>query len=225
MGPAGQAQDEGEISNAFLLQLLSINPEPVAAGKLPPRERFVELLNALQQAQQANAIPRQVLSLDETTDFLELVLSEQVNLVQSNSHTYLEARRANEPLTFATLPTLTGEQAALVDGYLIALTTDDPRRQQAAARYLAWLFDPIRLAQWSSLSGWIPPRESALSESLDDFVYREFLSARLARGQLRPNGQSWQPFAQALQEQFRAVLDGQRTAEEAVDLLYQTYQP
>ena len=220
---AGQGVEEGEMSNALLLQLLAIEGALPGPGALPPAEELVALLAAFQAAEENGTISRQVLSIDETEAIISRLQQGQVDLVETDSRSYLAEQQEGTPVRFAPLPTLTGMQTAVVDGFLIGLTTDDERRQAAAAQYLSWLLDPPQLAAWSRTSNWLPARRSVLAEVLDDEEYTVYLNERLQNGWLRPSGAVWGGFAQAVQEQFRTVMLGQTTPAEAVEALQQIY--
>ncbi|MGB0384100.1 MAG: extracellular solute-binding protein [Ardenticatenaceae bacterium] len=220
---AGQARAEGEMSNALLLQLMAINEQRFSPTSLPSRDKFVALFTTLQAAGQGGAIPQQVLSLDEGKTLYERLRSGQADLIESNSRQYMLDN--GRDILFAQLPTLTGSSTTVIDGYLIALTTEEPTQQQAAIGYLKWLLAPSRLAQWNRAYNGLPPRRSSLKESIDDEAYQQFLAQQLENGWLRPSGTNWHDFSQIMQEQFRAVMLEQSSPTEAVDTILDTYAP
>lgn len=223
---AGQGVGQGEIGNALLLQLLALSDEGMPGPEnLPPTERLLSLFTLLQEAQKVGGIPRQVLLLEEGDAPFRALQEGQADLIESNSRLYLENRRGQTGIIYAPIPTLTGRQVTVVDGYLLGLTTDDPRQQQAVERYLEWLLAPARLAAWSAANSWLPARRSALPEAVEDEEYRRFLAERLERGWLRPGGVTWRGFAQVVQEQVRAVMLEQTSPTRAVEQLLQTYSP
>ncbi|MDQ4077060.1 MAG: extracellular solute-binding protein [Chloroflexota bacterium] len=220
---AGQAGENGEMTNVLLLQLLAISEQMPAPGSLPEQEELVALLATLQAAQQEGVIPRQNLLISDETLLFNRLISGQAGFIETSSRTYLMQQRDMPDLTFTPIPTLNGTMPTVVDGYLIALATNDPRQQQAAARYLEWFFDPARLAAWSGASAWLPARRSTLEEIIDDEEYGDFLDALLEQGWLRQGGATWSSFAQAMQEQFRAVMTEATSPVEAVDAIIETY--
>lgn len=222
---AGQGVAEGEMSDALLLQLLALDGTLPGPEALPAREPFVALLEAFQEAEASGSVPGQVLSTDENAPLLERVQQGRAHFIQTNSRQYLAETEQSESITFAPLPTLAGAQVTVLDGYLIALVTEEPRQQEAAVRYLTWLFEPANLAQWGQTTHWLPARQSALPAGVEEAAYAAFLDERLRNGWLRPSGSAWGEWAQAVQEQFRAVLLGQTTPAEAVRVLEQADAP
>lgn len=220
---AGQAREDGELSNALLLQLLTITGAMPRPGVLPEQEDLVALLATLQAAQQVGTIPRQTLLIGDEALLFDRLRSGQVDLIESSSRSYLLEQAEGDDFTWAPLPTMTGEPLPVIDGYLIVMTTGDPRKQAAAARLLAWLFNPTTLENWSRSTGWLPARRTVLRDVVEDEGYANFLDTQLERGWLRPGGTSWSSFAQTLQEQFRAVLTEQVAPPDAADAIIQSY--
>lgn len=220
----GQALKEGEMSNALLLQLISINEQLPTAETLPSRDKFVALFTTLHTAQQVGTIPRQVLSLDNHIELYERLRSGQADLIESNSRQFMLEREREENILFTRLPTLTGVSMAVIDGYVIAISTEDPNKQQTAILYLKWMLEASRLAEWNKAYRGLPPRRSSLKDTVEDEIYRTFLAEQLENGWLRPSGTAWHDFAQIIQEQFRAVMLEQISPTEAVDTILGTYE-
>jgi len=219
----GQARKEGEMSNALLLQLIAINEQLPTAEALPSRDKFVALFTTLHTAQQVGSIPRQVLSLDDHIQLYERLRSGQADFLESNSRKFMLERDREENILFARLPTLTGVSMAVIDGYVIAITTEEPNKQQTAALYVKWMLESSRLAEWNRAYRGLPPRRSSLKDTVEDEIYRTFLAEQLENGWLRPSGTTWHNFAQIIQEQFRAVMLEQISPSEAVDTILETY--
>jgi multiple sugar transport system substrate-binding protein len=66
-------------------------------------------------------------------------------------------------LEAAPVPTFDGNLFTLADGWVWALTTNDPERQLLAAQLAEFLTTSEYLAAWSEAAGLIPPRPSALA--------------------------------------------------------------
>ncbi|MBA3534882.1 MAG: hypothetical protein H0T73_23475 [Ardenticatenales bacterium] len=221
------AQDSanGEVSNALLLQLLAITAPRPGPESLPTEANLVALFTALQAAQGAGTIPNQVLLLAESDDLVGRLENGEAELIEGNSYRYLEERRQGTSVTFAPIPTLFGHPVTVVDGYLIALTTDEPRQQAAAISYISWILTPSRLAAWSRASHWVPARRSALAAAIDEDSYRTFLAERLENGWLRPSDAPWRDFGQTLHAQFRALLLGHISPAQAAETIIDRYEP
>jgi ABC-type glycerol-3-phosphate transport system substrate-binding protein len=222
---AGQGRNEGEMNNALLVQLLAISESRPGPGNLPQQEEIAALLATLQAAQQRGSIPRQVLQLQDHSLLFDRLETGLASLIQTNSRHYLLQRDDYPTLTFAPLPTVTGRTDTVVEGYLFGVTTNDPRQQEAVRQFLDWSFESTRLGEWSQDAHWLPARRAALEVALDDVDYRTFASERLENGWLRPGGQPWIGFAQAMQEQFRAVMTEQKSPVDAANEIVQAYDP
>jgi ABC-type glycerol-3-phosphate transport system substrate-binding protein len=222
---AGQAHIQGEMSQALLLQLLALNEQLPLPSRLPPENELITLLTTLQAAQQAGSIPLQVLSLSENKELYDRLRTGQADLIQSNSGQYMKNEQESQSIIFAPLPTLTESDVTVIDGYLFAVTTDQARQQEAAARYLNWLLESSRWAEWSEAIGGLPARRSALPQAIRDEAYQNFLDERLEHGWIRPGGALFRDFAQIMQEQFRGVMLEQISPTEAVETITETYAP
>lgn len=222
---AGQAHIQGEMSQALLLQLLALNEQLPLPSRLPPEDELITLLSTLQGAQQAGAIPLQVLSLSENKELYERLRTGQADLIQSNSRQYIKNAQESQNIIFAPLPTLTESKVTVIDGYLFAVTTDQAREQEASSRYLNWLLESSRWGEWSEATGGLPARRSALAQAISDEGYQKFLDERLEHGWLRPGGALFRDFAQIMQEQFRGVMLEQISPAEAVKTITETYAP
>ncbi len=224
---AAQAGADGQMTNALLLQLFSILERPDQRLEPPQQESLLALLATFQAAQRQGSIPRLALSISDEALLYESLAAEQADFIESGSHAYLRARAGDERarLAHAPVPTLTGTMTTVVSGYVVALSTSDSRQQEAAALYLEWLLDAERLGEWYRVAHWLPARRSALPQVIDDAGYRTFLHDLLESGRLRPGGSAWVSFAQAMQEQFRAVMTDQLSPQDATETILQSFPP
>ncbi len=64
----------------------------------------------------------------------------------------------------AVIPSRDGRAVSLVQsGWVLALVTTDPQRQQQAIQLLAWLLDPVHYAAWTQTAGYLPTTRSGLA--------------------------------------------------------------
>jgi ABC-type glycerol-3-phosphate transport system substrate-binding protein len=218
---AGQAGEDGQMTNALLLQWLSLLQQAPAPDVLPVQEELVALFATFQEAQRRGTIPRANLLVNDEALLFDRLLSNQADFIESSSLTYLREQNHGSPVAFAPIPTLKGNMMAVIDGYLIALTTDDPREQEAAVSLIEWFSEPERLAEWSRISSWLPARRSVLPLAVESGAYRVFLDEQLSHGWLRPSGTAWRSFAQAIQEHFRAVMTEQASPTDAAAAIFE----
>jgi ABC-type glycerol-3-phosphate transport system substrate-binding protein len=217
----GQGYGDGEISNALLLQFTAIDQTMPTPNGLPETERLIEMLEQFQAATERGTIPRTVLSLNDESELYRRLENRQADWIESNSRAFLTAQAENSRLIFAPLPTLDGETATIAEGYVIAITATNPRRQEAAALWIEWLLEPSRLADWNRLSYGLPASREGVAQTIESAPYQVFVDGLMEHAWIRPGNAAWRNFAQTIQEQFRAVLQAQITPAEFVEAIEQ----
>lgn len=213
---AGQGYGDGEMSNALLLQLTAIDQQLPTPGTLPDPERLTQLLGLMQEATENGAIPRTVLSLNDESELYSRLQNRQAHWIESNSRTFLMEQAEDNRLIFAPLPTLDGSGVTIAEGYLIAITATNPRRQEAAALWIQWMLEPSRLAEWNRLTYGLPATREGVAQTIEDAPYQVFVDGLLEKAWIRPGNALWRDFARTVQEQFRAVLQSQITPAEFI---------
>lgn len=215
----GQGYGDGEISNALLLQLTAIGNALPRPDSLPEREQVIALLEQFQAATERGTIPRTVLSLNDESELYRRLENRQADWIESNSRTFQTMQADNSRLAFAPLPTLDGDPITIAEGYLIAITATNPRRQEAAAAWIEWSLEPSRLAEWNRLTYGLPASREGVAQTIDNAPYQVFVDGLMNHAWIRPGDAAWRNFAQTLQEQFRALLQEQITPAEFVETL------
>lgn len=210
----GQGYANGEMSNALLIQLIALNQQLPTSATLPDNLLLEQLMDRFQAATQRGTIPRTVLSLTDESELYNRLLNRQADWIESNSRTYLNRQANDSRLTFAHLPTLEGTPATVVEGYAIAITATNPRRQEAAMQWIEWLLDGNRMADWNQLTYGLPATRIGVAQTIENDEYELFIDELLNNAWIRPGRASWRDFARNVQEQFRAVIQDQITPAE-----------
>lgn len=221
---AAGGQADG-VNDAFLLQLLNVTGEPREGGQVPDMEALGRVLEFLREARIRGLIPDEVTGLSEPEDLWTQFLAGKAEMLEIEARTFLRERGRASGLAYAPVPTSNGIPTTVATGYLVAVTTADSLRQRAAATYVAWLLAPEQLGPYAGATYWFPARPDALASAVADASYRQFVDTLLTHAWLRPSGSQWIAISKALQEQVSAVLNGQRTPAEALQILQETLRP
>ena len=193
--------ESGPLNDMELVQLASLN-EKNGLLVAPNPSALTAMLSEWQQMGAANKL--QTPATDHNALYAAL-LGDSVDFIADDSRTYLQQVASGAALSYAYIPVHEANFTPLADGYLLAVSTDDPRRQATALALLEALMEPSALSEWSAASQWLPARRSALQRSAFDAGYREFADELLQRAQLRPSAPDWVSFAQFFQSQLQQL--------------------
>ncbi|MCK6580222.1 MAG: extracellular solute-binding protein [Anaerolineae bacterium] len=166
-----------------------------------------------QSARTAEIIPASVLDYTAANDYIDQVITGTAAGVISSS-SFLTLRDSGTALAFAPLPTRDGEPAALIDGWMWVITTGDAARQADALRFLSWVFDVDRHADYTRALHMLPTGRATLRQSADP-DYAQFAEALIDRATLPLSDSAGGVAGRAMQAALIAVLRGERTAEAA----------
>ncbi|NDJ61917.1 MAG: extracellular solute-binding protein [Chloroflexi bacterium] len=162
-----------------------------------------------------------------TTDVLEYTVAEAYRVPLASgaldaaavtSTLYLELAAAGVDLAVAPLPTLNGDHATLVDGWLWVVTTPEAEQQALALGFLNWMLDIDRQGDYSAAIAMLPAQRTALRQ-WDDAEYAEFIEGLLARATLPLSEEDGVAAARVIQTALVGVLTGDLTAQEAAAMV------
>jgi len=121
----------------------------------------------------------------ETDDQAWVVYEEgQANLGITWLSRYLQNRPPDT--SAATIPTADGVPSTTATGWVWALVSSDPQRQELAAQLAEFLTTGEFLAEWNAVAGYLPPRPSALA-AWENTPLHSFLSQVAPSAQLVPS--------------------------------------
>jgi len=208
-------QDDG-VNDATLVQYLG------AGGHLTDREGNPQLeeepltavLDFYSQAVAAGVVsPTVVLSLGDTDACWERFQAWQAGMA------VVDARRfwtEPDPLAApAAIPTRDGRAVALARGWVLALVTDQPERQEQAMRLVTWLLDPQRHGAWTQSTGYLPATRGGLAAWTLPEEGRATLEAVLEGAQPAPPPPVRAAVGPPLQAALEAVLEGRKDPADA----------
>jgi ABC-type glycerol-3-phosphate transport system substrate-binding protein len=140
-------------------------------------------------------------------DYWNSFVSAETNMVGVDSVSFLSRRTSVQNMGLGPIPTLGGARIAALDGWLWVLTTTDPDHQQQARAFLSWMMRISQQSAYTEVLGILPSQTRAL-RLWDDVGYAEFAQELLPGAQIISQAQRSSSAAVALQESFRAVLEG-----------------
>ncbi|MBL8132481.1 MAG: extracellular solute-binding protein [Anaerolineae bacterium] len=209
--PAGRA---GIANETFLAQYRAAAGATTQDEGVPVDAAALEaVFGFYQSARAAEIIPASVLDYTASSDYIDQVIAGTAAGVVSSS-SFLTLRDSGAVLAYAPLPTLDGEPAALIDGWMWVITTGDAARQADALRFLNWIFDVDRHADYTRALHMLPTSRATLRQSADP-AYAQFADALIDRATLPLSDSAGGVAGRAMQAALIAVLRGERTAEAA----------
>ncbi|MHB1356393.1 MAG: extracellular solute-binding protein, partial [Anaerolineae bacterium] len=116
---------------------------------------------------------------------------------------------------YAVIPTLNGETTTLAHSRVWIIVTDDPDKQELAARYIEAATQPQQMADWAKSQALLPTRRSALALVVSDLPFRQFLESLLTNAYPYPNLGAYPRIQEVIGRTVESVLDGLTTPERA----------
>ncbi|MFN8420705.1 MAG: extracellular solute-binding protein [Anaerolineae bacterium] len=176
------------------------------------REPLVRTLSAYQRASDDGLIGADWLDYNDPDSYLALLTNSSVTAGQIDSTSYL-GMGTKEEAAFGYAPIPDG--SGVVDGWLWALTAQEPQQRERAADLLRYLLDTDRLSMFTGNLGVLPARRSALEAWETD--YATFADALLRSNIVPPPDEIDPMLGAALQAAFESVITGKQSASAATD--------
>ncbi len=203
------------INDVLLLQYLSAGGALSETGSLVMDADALEsTLNFYERAAEQGIVDPIVLEYVQVSDYTDLLLDGSRGAAVVNSSLYLALADQGVRLGVAPVPTIDGLPRTIANGWMWVLTTSDAERQARALRFLTWMLDAGRQADYARVVHMLPSQRTALRQQTDP-AYAAFASDLLASAVLPLTESESGAAARAIQNAFVAVLTGQRTAEAA----------
>ena len=198
--------DEG-LSHAVLSQYLS------AGGTLGPDRRLVldaqpllRLLTFYADATKAGLLPPAAQELSDGAAVWDVFSQGQTPLAYVSARRFLAG--GDVQAGYAVPPGQAGPDPSPAGGWVLAIVTNDPERQRAAAELITWLLRPENAGAWAASAGWLPTSADAL-KALNGGPYGDFLDAQLMQARSVPAGPDYATIASRIQAAIQAVLRGE----------------
>lgn len=176
------------------------------------REPLVRTLTTYQRASDDGLIGVDWLDYSNPDSYLTLLTNSTMTAGQVDSTMYL-GMGTKEEAAFGYAPIPDG--SGVVDGWLWALTAQEPQQRERAADLLRYLLDTDRLGMFSGNLGVLPARRSALEAWETD--YATFADALLRSNVVPPPDEIDPVVGAAMQAAFESVITGKQSASAATD--------
>ncbi len=151
---------------------------------------LVTALKQLEKGKTNGFILAQSSNLNNLEDAWQLLLEESqgqnATIVQTASEQYLTERSDELPIGFQVIPGINRPLVPLVNGWVWAMSTSDPQKQQLASDLIHILIQSDNLAEWSSASQYLPSRRSSLNAWPTEDTYTAFAHQQLLQANLHP---------------------------------------
>ncbi len=221
--PAAAPQLSSAPSPVGSLQRSILSGYLSAGGMLEPETRqltlqeqpLLRLLMFYADATSAGLLPAQADEIASLDDSWGAYVQGQAQMANVSARRYLAERSSLSDAGFAALPGWSGPASPVLNGWALAIVTQDPMRQEAALGFLEWLLAPERVGNWTQAAGWLPASPEALSVWGDD-PYYDFLDDSLRNAIAPPVGLDSIQAAQRVQQAVLDVLRGASRPEDAV---------
>ena len=201
------------INETLLAQIIAGGGVFDAEGDLRIDEGTLRAIFAFYQtSMRANTLSPDILNYNDPIAYRDQLVTGEISLAVVNSRLYRELG-ADAFLQFGALPTTTGNPSTVIDGWMWVMVTADTQRQEAAFRFLTWMFDSARQSQYTSAIHYVPSQHSAIG-LWDDQAYATFVQTQIDAA-VYPLTGSAAVTARILQNSLLEVLNGTRTAEQA----------
>lgn len=218
---------DGGVADATLAQYLGAGGR-LTDGQGNPQlemEPLTAVLDFYARAAAAGVIsPTLALSLTDADDSWRLLQQGQAGLAVVDAHRFWSERFPGAAP--AAIPTRDGRPVALVsEGWMLAVVTTDPQRQQQAMRLADWLLDPAYAGPWTQAIGYLPTTHGALDGWEVTGEERAVLTALLESARSLPSSSVRQAAGVPLQAALESVLRGRRSPVEAAATAVQAVPP
>lgn len=207
----------GSSADTLILQYLAIG------GKLQQDDGQLafdpnlatEVLQDYRVAADAGIIPASVRGLSTFEDCWGLYVAGEVGMTNAPYSLYDQSRSQLTRSRYAAIPTLNGHTTTIAHCWVWIIVTDDPARQEMAARYIEAASQPKLMATWARAQSQLPTRRSALALTIDDLPFRQFLESLLSNAYPYPNLEAYPRIQEVIGRAIEGVLDGLMTPERA----------
>lgn len=137
------------------------NLEDAQRRPLLEPEKLVQVYNLYRNGSDAGVFPDWITQYETDAQVWQAYEDGQVDVCQTWSNTFLEARRPDSFLV--PLPGLGSQPVVLASGWAWAVADPIADRRAVSARLVEWLSDAEFLAEWTEALGMLPTRPASLA--------------------------------------------------------------
>jgi ABC-type glycerol-3-phosphate transport system substrate-binding protein len=215
--PAGRATGMNDV---LYLQYVAAGGELAGDSTLILNDGALRTtLEFYEQARDAGVVTPDVINYTTPTDYFQPFLDGRADAAVFFSSRYLQMAGDEPALLAAPIPTPDGQATGILNGWMWVLVASEPEQQDLALRYLNFVMQPENQTAYARTVDMLPSQRPALLALLPPGANAE-LYTRMLDNAILPLGETeGGALARALQENVVAILNGERTAEEAIELI------
>lgn len=203
------------LSHAILGQYLSAGATLGADRRLVLEPQpLLKLLTFYADASKNGVLPPAALDLPDGEAVWGIFSQGQAPLALVNARNYV--KKGDLQAEYAAPLGANGAAPSVASGWVLAIVTQDPERQRAAAELIAWLLKPENAGEWAASAGWLPTSSDAL-KSLGTGPYWSYLDGQMAQARALPTGQDYATTAARIQTAIQSVVRDQTDPKAAAD--------
>ncbi|MFN8377720.1 MAG: extracellular solute-binding protein [Anaerolineae bacterium] len=210
--PAGQSDPISDVLSAQIAEAGGVTEEGMLA---PQGEALTAIYQFYQDAMESGLLPPGTTGYEDPTPYLPLLSSGELPAGVVTSTDYLRLRAQGAELNAVQLPTLDGQPASVLDGWLWVIPTGTPQERALALRFIQWMNEPERQAAYAQSVHQIPAQREAFAQwATGDYgeLVTQILDGTLP---LTDWASNYPEMARALQSGLLQVLSGSVTARQA----------
>ena len=213
--PGGET---GHISPELLAQIAEAGGIDESGNLDPSQDLLAAIYQFYEDALAAGLLPPEITSYETPAEYLPLLAAGELPSGVMTSSEYLRLAEQDLQLLAAPLPTLEGGPASVLNGWLWVLPTGTPDERALALRFIDWMDEPDRQADYARAVNQIPAQADAFSVWAEG-DYGELITDLMTNGALPPIDVTVaQPaLARALQNGLLQVLNGSVSARQAAE--------
>ncbi len=199
----------------FLLQYLAVAPDNALAQGTLDQTATAQTLSFIKRAHDQALLPEIAIGLKNVDEAWTSFVAGQAAMAQVSASRYLSERDKYPNVLYAPVPTRDGKTLTLASGWAFGMVTNDPTRQNAAARFIQWMVQSDHLAPWLRVTHRLPANRATLALTIDSPEYATFLRDELEHAVRVPTTPASSKITDAWRIALSAVWKGQATPEDA----------
>jgi ABC-type glycerol-3-phosphate transport system substrate-binding protein len=212
----------GGLSDVFYLQYLSDGGTLDSEGLLTLDESaLLKTLSFYQAASDMGLVDGFNMNYSSSRDYMNAFIAGEYNIGIFDSGTFLRLHQDETGLQIASIPTSNGEATSILNGWIWVMIARDEDEQAAASRYLNWMMDTERQAEFARAIYQVPSRQSALALGLVSDAPIEPYLAMLENPVLPVSDGEVGSLGRLIQEALSSVVTLELSADEALDYVVQ----
>jgi len=212
------AERNNGLNQIFYLQYIAAGGVPPRNGEMAVNQNALQtVLEFYEAAVKQGLVTPKILDYASSsayrTEFINNM--EGLNYAIFTSSEYLSMLEQDSNLSYAAIPTTTGDSITILNGWVWVMVTPDPAQQDLSVRYLNWITQPQFHAELSSQLNQLPSQQSALIASLPSRIDPLFIEGLLENAILPLPESEGGTMPRAIQEALVSVINGEKSAKDA----------